>query len=281
MLVIHVARLIGSHSQQLAGSQIHARGHAALIHIIHYLAVADAQKGVHHALALIAKQGGDAHGIDRGWAQAGHFWMLHQQLLQQSRALPAQGIEKRGYILFPIGLVILDDAHAAGALQGLKEHGGQIAKKLRQRVRRQAVVHLDPLAANIGRKQGIEGGFIIKIVPVGLIVHAADNIIGDTAGNDGAPLRIVQIVHGGDFIIHVTRVVAQRAAQHILHQPGAAFAGFFMQHIGGLAHFFPVHFHGALDRVAQFAHCQGTFFQSLRIAYTLKRNSVTSPSCIT
>ena len=49
----------------------------------------------------------------------------------------------------------------------------------------------------------------------------------------------------------------------------------------GLAHFFPVHFHGALDRVAQFAHCQGTFFQSLRIAYTLKRNSVTSPSCIT
>ena len=144
-----------------------------------------------------------------------------------------------------------------------------------------AVIHLDPLAANIGRKQGIEGGFIIKIVPVGLIVHAADNIIGDTAGNDGAPLRIVQIVHGGDFIIHVARVVAQRAAQHILHQPGAAFAGFFMQHIGGLAHFFPVHFHGALDRVAQFAHCQGTFFQSLRIAYTLKRNSVTSPSCIT
>ena len=52
-LGIGVALLVRAYGEQLAAFQVDARGHAALIDVVHHLAVADAQKGIYDPLLFI------------------------------------------------------------------------------------------------------------------------------------------------------------------------------------------------------------------------------------
>ena len=65
VLGVGVARLVCADSQQPAAFQINARRHAAAVHIVHHLAVADAQERIDDALLLVAQQRRDAAGVDR------------------------------------------------------------------------------------------------------------------------------------------------------------------------------------------------------------------------
>ena len=62
MLGVGVTLLVRANGQQRSAFQIDSRRHAALIHIVHHLAVANAQKGVNDALLFVAQQRSDADG---------------------------------------------------------------------------------------------------------------------------------------------------------------------------------------------------------------------------
>jgi len=76
-----VALLVRAHGQQLAAVQVHAGRHAAAVHIIHDLAIANAQEGIHDPLLLIAQQGRNPDGVYRGRAEFRHAGVLNDPLL--------------------------------------------------------------------------------------------------------------------------------------------------------------------------------------------------------
>lgn len=94
MLGKGVALLVRADSEQLAAVQIHSRGHTALIHVIHDVAVANAKKGVNDARFLSAQQGGDADGVYGSQAHLHHSWMLNDALLNDAGLLINQLAQK-------------------------------------------------------------------------------------------------------------------------------------------------------------------------------------------
>ena len=78
-------------------------------------------------------------------------------------------------------------------------------------------------------------------MPEILVVHPADYVIGDTAGNHSFALFIIQFVHLGNFVIHVAGIVLDCAPKHIGHQHNPSFAASFFQNAGRFPHGLPVH----------------------------------------
>ena len=84
VLGVGVALLVRADGEQLSAFQVHARGHAALVDVVHDLAVADAQEGVDDALLLVAQEGGDADGVNGGGAEGHQAGMLDDPLLDDA-----------------------------------------------------------------------------------------------------------------------------------------------------------------------------------------------------
>jgi len=103
-------------------------------------------------------------------------------------------------------------------------------------------------------KKLVELGFIIKEMPELFVVHPRNDAVGDAARNLRRALRVVQAVHLRDLIIDIACVVFGGALGHIGHQPDAAFARLFVQHIGSFKHCAVIHLTGALERIGQLSH---------------------------
>ena len=223
MLFKHVARLVRRDGEQLAAVQINARGHAAAVHVIHHLAVADAKEGVDDALLFVPEHGGDAHGIDGGGAHSGHFLVLHEQLFEHRVAHLLDFNEEIVDAPVPVRAFKLHDALPGRAFQRLIEHLVKRGQKRGELHAREVFVRPEPCAAKLAGKEGVELRLVVKKVPVGLIVHPADDVVGYAARDDGFALLSVQLIHRGDFIVHVARVVPDSAIQHVKKQPHPAF----------------------------------------------------------
>ena len=243
MLGVGVTLLVRAHGQQLSAFQVHARGHAALIDVVHDLAVADAQEGIDDALLLVAQEGGDADGVDRGGAERHQPRVLDDPLLDDAD-LPGQQLPEESILpALPVACGVAGDAHAAAALQRLGDDVRVVSQKGFESCGVRVRAQLHPAAPHLGGEKLVEGRLVVKEVPVRLVVHPPDDLVAQAARDLRFALRVVEAVHLGDLVVHVSGVVFQRAAQHVGQKPQAAFAALEAQHAGGFPHGLPVHAH--------------------------------------
>ena len=256
-----VASLVRADGEELAALQVNAGRHAAAVHVVHHLAVANADEAINDALGLVTQQGCNAAGVDGGRAQAGHFGMLDDNLLQDAHAVVLEASQEGLRAVRPIFGRVLVDAHAAGALQGLADEIGQ-RHHVCDLVSGGAVIDQQPFAGDPLLEQLVELGLIVKEVPVFLGVHPAYDAVGDAAGDDRAALGVVQLVHLGDLVIHIARVVLDGALEHIAQEPDAGLAAALLEEGGGLPHGLPVHLDKTLEEIRKTAHNETTFLCS-------------------
>ena len=184
--------------------------------------------------------------------------MLHDDFFQNADVLVHQQLVERLCAPLPVLRRELQDALTARSLQRLADEGGERHHVL-QLVKRRIRVNQQPLARNPFFEQLVELRLVIEEMPVRLVVHPADNAVGNAARDDGLALRIVEFVHLCDFVVHIARVVLHSTAEHVAQQPNAGFAGALMQQPGGFPHGFPVHLEQTLEEIRKTAHADAPF----------------------
>ena len=189
-----------------------------------------------------------------GRAHLRHFRMLDHPFLHNADLLVPQLLQERFFPAPPFFLRVPFNAHAAAAFQRLAD---QVVVPIKERfpvLQAQPVGKLDPVPVHLVLEQPIERGLVVEQIPVGLVVHPADDGVAQSPGDLGLFLLVGQPVHFGDLVIHVARVVFQRAAQHVAQKPQAALSAPLLQDFCGLPHGFPVHAHQPFEKEGQSAH---------------------------
>ena len=252
-----LAGLVRADAADDAGVQIDGGRHAAAVHVVHHLAVADADVGVDDALLLVAQQRGDADGIDGRGAERGDGLVLDDLVLDDADSRGLEALIERGGVGVLLGRA-LEDALSAGAVDGLAD---DVAPALQERseLRLGRGGQVEPIAPHLLAEQLVELGLVIEEMPELLVVHPRDDAVGDAAGDLRGALRVVQAVHFSDLVIDIAGVVPRGALRHIRHEPDAALAGLFMQHIGGAEHRAIVHLRGALHQIGESVHGKPSF----------------------
>lgn len=210
--------------------------HAALVHVVHDSAGANADKRIDDALLFFAQERSDAQRVHGRGADGRKRLMLLHAFFQQRNAVGLERFQRRNLL----GMVFYD-AKAARTVDWLAD---DVARALRfpffQR-RFVGVAQVNPCAMDVFGKEQVKLRLVVKEVPERFFIHARDNAVGQRPRDHRLPLRGGEAVHLGNFVVHITGAIPNGAAQHIKEQPGAALAGFFVQLPGSFPHPFPVH----------------------------------------
>lgn len=145
--------------------------------------------------------------------------MLDDPLLDDANLAIKQLLEKIVLPALPVILRIAGNAHPAAPFQWLGDDVGVSGQKRLEGLRVRGRTQLHPAAPHFFLKQLIEGGLVIKQVPIRLVVHPPYDLVAQAARDLGFALRVVETVHLGDFIVHISGVVLQGAAQHVGQEP--------------------------------------------------------------
>ena len=208
--------LISTDSQQLTGINVNACSHAAAVNVVHDLvAVADAKECIYNALLLIAQQCCNAAGIDGGRVQLRHRGMLNDNLLENTDALELQQLQEGFRTILPSGGCKAFDPLAAGSLKRLADQLRLAFTKGSQRIGGCFVVDQQPLARNPFSKQRVELRLVVKMMPLRLVVHPADDAVGNASRDNCTALCVIQAVHLCNLVIDVASVIAQGTVEHI------------------------------------------------------------------
>ena len=177
--------------------------------------------------------------------------MLDNDLLQLQQGGPFRQVAVKGLRRWVVLHLQLLNAPAAASLGGLG-HKHRVARQEVQHFRFVIPGHRNPVPVEEPAKAGVEPDFVAEIVHVGFVVIFHHNVVVPAPGEVGVPLRLGQVVHLKQVVVHIARAVLHRTGPHVLKDGPAGTARLFVDGADFVQHGPVIHVQHPLNQIFYF-----------------------------